>query len=257
MNYCIPSSNELVYDIPKRISIPSSQYNINNTHHKTIYCTDYAAWMTNKLIKFIFDLLSGLLFTDLIKIVFNKNRDDELKAIKRIIFLESIAPVPSSTAHFWRIRRSCLFHIADKGIIQQLHDEAENERIHLFIALQIYHPAILFRICLWIVLISFSFYYFIMYIIFPEYSHRLAGYMEEDAISTYSNMISDMDEGKFSGWKKIEAPLIAKLYYNLNDTATWKDVLICIRQDEIHHRDTQHSFANQQHTSIASRSTTD
>ena len=41
------------------------------------------------------------------------------------------------------------------------------------------------------------------------------------------------------------APEIAKRYWGLADDATLRDVVLVVRADEAHHRDVNHSFANE------------
>jgi len=41
------------------------------------------------------------------------------------------------------------------------------------------------------------------------------------------------------------APAIAKRYWGLSDEATLRDVVLVVRADEAHHRDVNHSFANE------------
>ena len=79
-------------------------------------------------------------------------------------------------------------------------EEAENERMHLFIFLNLKNPGILFRIM--IVLAQGIFYnlYFITYLLFPKYGHRFVGYLEEEAVHTYTCLLKAIDEGMLEKW---------------------------------------------------------
>ena len=72
----------------------------------------------------------------------------------------------------------------DHGWISSLLQEAENERMHLLIALDMYKPSSWFR---YLVLGSQGFvctFLFNAYIISPRYCHRFVGYLEEQAVKT-------------------------------------------------------------------------
>jgi hypothetical protein len=252
-----PSSYNLTYDLPQlippkdRCDFHTNKQNLGNarslgsasiTHHPVHSLIDFLAYSLNRIIKFTFDLLSGVLFGQ-----FFFHSSPELRAIKRIVFLESIAGVPGATGYFLRHVRSTLLHLPDYGRIEQLFSEAENERMHLFIALQVHQPRIFMRMALLVVYLAFNSFYFLTYLIVPSFCHRLSGYMEEDAVHTYTQMLQDLDNGKFPGWKELKAPKLARIYYKLPENALWRDVLLNIRQDEIHHRDSQHSIANHLH----------
>jgi ubiquinol oxidase len=43
----------------------------------------------------------------------------------------------------------------------------------------------------------------------------------------------------------VAAPAIAKRYWQLPENATLRDVVLVVRADEAHHRDVNHSFANE------------
>jgi len=53
-----------------------------------------------------------------------------------------------------------------------------------------------------------------------------------------------MDQGKLTEWKREPAPLIAKTYWKLSNSATMYDVIMVIRADEAHHRDVNHTLAD-------------
>ena len=70
----------------------------------------------------------------------------------------------------------------------------------------------------------------------------MVGYLEEEAVVSYTHYLAEIDAGRTPN---VPAPQIAKDYWNLADDATLRDVVIVIRQDEEHHRDTNHGFADQ------------
>ncbi len=74
------------------------------------------------------------------------------------------------------------------------------------------------------------------YIISPKICHRFVGFLEEEAVITYTRCLQDLDAGFLPEWEKTPAPQIAKKYWRLSDNAMMKDVLLMVRADEANHR---------------------
>lgn len=70
----------------------------------------------------------------------------------------------------------------------------------------------------------------------PKICHRFVGFLEEEAVITYTRCLEDLDAGKLPTWSNLPAPSIAKTYWKLPDDATMRDVLLVIRADEATHR---------------------
>jgi ubiquinol oxidase len=159
----------------------------------------------------------------------------------RAIVLETIAAVPGIVGALFQHLKS-LRHIKnDNGWVRELLDEAENERVHLFIYSEIAKPTQFER---WLVIIvQFFFYhlYFFLYLVSPHTAHRVVGYFEEEAIRSYETYKRLIDEGI---QKNINATDTAKKYWNLPDNATLRDVIEATIKDEMLHRDVNHRFAN-------------
>ena len=115
--------------------------------------------------------------------------------INRVIFLETITGVPGMIGGMMRHLRSIRTMERDQGWIHNLLNESQNQRTHLFHFLKLRHPGILGRIS--IVLIQGIFFnsYFLAYLISPSFCHRFVGYLEEEAVETYSAMIESLDKG--------------------------------------------------------------
>lgn len=131
----------------------------------------------------------------------------------------------------------------DHGWIKTLLEEAENERMHLLTALQLKNPGKLFRFAVLLSQGIFYNYFFVSYLISPRYCHRMVGYLEEEAVKTYTKCLEEFDKGNLDVWKKTEAPVLAKNYWKLGDDATMHDVIKNIRADEANHRDVNHTLA--------------
>ena len=161
----------------------------------------------------------------------------------RAVVLETVAGVPGMVAGMWNHLRSLRkMEQDDRGWIKTLLEEAENERMHLMIFVEIAKPNWFER---WMILLAqflFWHFYFALYIFFPKCAHRMVGYFEEQAVISYTEYLALIDQGKV---KNVSAPPIAINYYKLKDDATLRDVIIAVRKDEQGHSDVNHCMANE------------
>ncbi|CAG8451429.1 13950_t:CDS:2 [Dentiscutata erythropus] len=85
--------------------------------------------------------------------------------------------------------------------------------------------------------------FFALYLLSPKTAHRVVGYLEEEAIVSYTSFLKEIDAGNIQNTKDV--PDIAIDYWHLDrETATLRDVVLAIRADEATHRDTNHHFAD-------------
>ncbi|RKP04439.1 alternative oxidase, partial [Thamnocephalis sphaerospora] len=75
--------------------------------------------------------------------------------------------------------------------------------------------------------------YFLLYLTTPKTAHRVVGYLEEEAIISYTQMLKCIDDGSI---ENTPAPQIAIDYWNLPKDARIRDVTLAIRADEAMHR---------------------
>jgi len=159
----------------------------------------------------------------------------------RAVVLETVAAVPGMVGGMLQHLKSLRTMHNDRGKIKTLLDEAENERMHLMTFIKIAKPTWLERM---IVLIAqglmFNF-YFLLYLITPKTCHRIAGYLEEEAINSYTEYLVEIDSGSI---RNVPAPQIAIDYWRLPAGASLHDLVIAIREDEVRHRDINHAFAD-------------
>ena len=84
-----------------------------------------------------------------------------------------------------------------------------------------------------------------MYLIAPNFAHRFVGYLEEEAVYTYSKCLEAIDSGKLPSWQIMKAPAEAIEYYGLDpETASIRDVILNVRADEAVHRSVNHHFSD-------------
>lgn len=157
------------------------------------------------------------------------------------ITLETIASVPPMVAaalrHFDSLRN--VKH--DHGWVHMLLEEAENERVHLLTWMEVTKPTFIERMIVVLAQIGYTTFYTAAYLISPKWCHRLTGYLEEEAVAAYTSYLQAIDQGICPNGP---APEIAKKYWNLADDATIRDVVVCVRIDEAHHRDFNHEVAD-------------
>lgn len=47
-------------------------------------------------------------------------------------------------------------------------------------------------------------FFFLTYLVSPRYCHAFVGYLEEEAVKTYTHAIADLDAGKLPQWEKLQ-----------------------------------------------------
>jgi ubiquinol oxidase len=160
----------------------------------------------------------------------------------RAVILETVAGVPGmvggSLQHLRALRRM----ESDHGWIHVLLEEAENERMHLMTFIHITRPTRLEHLLIFIAQGIFYNLYFLIYLISPRISHRIVGYLEEEAVHSYTEYLAGVDDGSYAN---VPAPKIAIDYWKLDADARLREVIIAVRADECLHRDVNHQYANE------------
>ena len=165
-----------------------------------------------------------------------------------MIFLETVAGVPGMVASMVRHFESLRLMRRDGGWIHSLLGEAENERMHLLTFLELKRPGVLMRGAVLLTQGVFFNGFFLAYLVAPSFCHRFVGYLEEEAVHTYTRAIAELDAGHLPGWSALAAPPIAIKYWRLGEAATMRDVLLAVRADEAIHRDANHVFGSLEKT---------
>lgn len=153
------------------------------------------------------------------------------------MMLETVAGVPGMVGGMLLHLRSLRKFEQSGGWIKALLEEAENERMHLMTMVELVQPKWYERLLVLVVQGVFFNFYFVLYLLSPKLAHRVVGYLEEEAIHSYTLYLNDIDRGEI---ENVPAPSIAIDYWRLPKDATLKDVITVIRADEAHHRDVNH-----------------
>jgi len=137
----------------------------------------------------------------------------------------------------------CFANMTDR--IETLLEEAYNERMHLLTFMKMAEPG---RFMRFMILGAQGVFYngmFLAYLMSPRICHRFVGYLEEEAVLTYTRAIADIEAGKLPKWQSLEAPEIAVKYWNMPEGyRTMRDLLYYIRADEAKHREVNHTLGN-------------
>ena len=159
----------------------------------------------------------------------------------RAVVLETVAGVPGmvggSLQHLRALRRM----ESDHGWIHTLLDEAENERMHLMTFIQVTQPSQFERLLILVTQGIFYNFFFLLYLISPRTAHRVVGYLEEEAVHSYTEYLAGVDNGTYAN---VAAPKIAIDYWKLAPDARLREVIVAVRADEAGHRDVNHEFAD-------------
>jgi ubiquinol oxidase len=142
----------------------------------------------------------------------------------------------------WQHLRALHWMESDKGWISRLLNEAENERMHLMTFIHLAQPTRLERLIILLAQGVLFNGFFLLYLLSPRTAHRVVGYVEEEAVHSYTEYLHDLDSGITAN---VPAPQIAIDYWKLANDARLRDVIIGVREDERHHRDANHGFANE------------
>lgn len=87
--------------------------------------------------------------------------------------------------------------------------------------------------------------FFLSYLVSPRTCHRFVGYLEEEAVITYTHAIDELEKGKLPRWEELDAPNIAVKYWQMPEGhRKMLDLLLYVRADEAKHREVNHTLGN-------------
>ena len=194
------------------------------THHDPVGVGDRLALGAVKFLRFFAD-------------VFFRHRYGH-----RAVILETVAAVPGMVGGMLQHLKSLRRFQDDRGWIKTLLDEAENERAHLMTFIHVAKPNGLERLLIIVAQGIFFNGFFVVYILWPRVAHRFVGYLEEEAVYSYTEYLADIDAGRA---ENVPAPAFAIEYWKLPPDARLRHVVIAVRLDEAGHRDVNHGFSDE------------
>ena len=160
----------------------------------------------------------------------------------RAVVLETVAGVPGMVAGMLIHLRSLRKMERGNGtMIQEMLDEAVNERKHLMFFIEIAKPNWFERFLIVVAQFLFWHFYLLMYIITPKTAHKMIAYFEEEAVRSYTEYIELIKNNQI---ENVPAPQLAIEYYSLSKDATLLDMVMCVRDDERKHSQVNHRIAD-------------
>ncbi|MFN3881223.1 MAG: alternative oxidase [Nitrincola lacisaponensis] len=196
---------------------------LEQSHFKPQNTSDWIAYRMTRFLRFFADKLFA-------------NRYGH-----RAVVLETVAAVPGMVGGMLQHLKALRRIRDDEGWIRTLLDEAENERMHLMTFVHIAQPNRFERLLILLVQGVFYNSFFLLYLCSPRTAHRFVGYLEEEAVYSYTEYLAGIDEGRY---ENVPAPRIAIDYWQLPEDARLRDVVLAVRADEAGHRDVNHQFAD-------------
>ena len=224
-------------------------------HRRPSSLSDYVALGFVTMLRWSFDKATGYKHSQKVaKGVISPKSDEAMEELvtmtpdmwmRRIIFLESVAGVPGFVAGIVRHLSSLRKLEREGGWIGTLLQESENERMHLMTFLQMDKPRPFMRLMIFGAQGVFFNAFFFSYLISPRTCHRFVGFLEEEAVMTYTRCLADIDAGNLDEWNTTaKIPEIAQEYWHLPKDAKLRDLILAVRADESTHRHVNHTFAN-------------
>jgi hypothetical protein len=115
-------------------------------------------------------------------------------------------------------------------------------RLLTFVSLK--DPGLIFRAAVIAGQLGFGSAFLLAYAVAPKFCHRFVGYIEEEAVTTYSKIIEAIetaDNGSdLVAWRTQRAPRIARSYWHLGENGTVLELVYAVRADEAEHCDVNH-----------------
>ncbi|KAI9171927.1 Alternative oxidase [Paramyrothecium foliicola] len=226
---------------------------VEPAHRQPRVFSDWAAWKLVRFARFWMDLCTGIKpeqqsdkKNPTTAVVASKPLT-EAQWLVRFIFLESIAGVPGMVGGMLRHLNSLRRMKRDNGWIETLLEESYNERMHLLTFMKMCEPGWFMKTMLLGAQGVFFNGLFVAYLLSPRIVHRFVGYLEEEAVHTYTRVLRELDEGELPKWTdpQFRIPDIAVQYWNMPEgNRTMKDLILYIRADEAGHRGVNHTFGN-------------
>lgn len=218
---------------------------IQIAHRNATNWSDWVALGTVRIFRWGMDFATGYKHPEPGETLQAKFVMTEKKWLARFVFLESVAGVPGMVGGMLRHLRSLRRMKRDNGWIETLLEEAFNERMHLLTFLKLAEPGWFMRVMVLGAQGVFFNGFFLSYLISPRICHRFVGYLEEEAVITYTRAIQELEDGKLPEWETLEAPEIAVQYWKMPEgKRTMKDLLLYVRADEAKHREVNHTLSN-------------
>jgi len=222
-------------------------------HRKPETWGDWSAWKLVRFARYCMDKATGMKPDQQVDkknpttAVIAQEPLTEAQWLTRMIFLESVAGVPGMVGGMLRHLGSLRRMKRDNGWIETLLEESYNERMHLLTFMKMGEPGWFMKLMILgaqgVVFNGM----FLAYLVSPRICHRFVGYLEEEAVHTYTRCLREIEQGQLPKWSdpKFEIPELAVQYWRIPEgKRTMRDLILYIRADEAVHRGVNHTLSN-------------
>jgi hypothetical protein len=106
--------------------------------------------------------------------------------------------------------------------------------MHLLTFLSLYKPTVLLRTSIFFAQGVFYNILFVAYLVSPKVCHRFVGYLEEEAVHTYTRCLGEIDAGFLPRWERedggTKVPEVAVRYWRMPEgRRSMRDLILYIR----------------------------
>lgn len=105
--------------------------------------------------------------------------------------------------------------------------------MHLLTFLEMYKPGLAMRAAVFAAQGAFYNALFLAYLVSPGFVHRFVGYLEEEAVHTYTRCLREIDAGLLPGWTDdddFKIPEVAVRYWNMSEGRRgMRDLVLYVR----------------------------
>jgi ubiquinol oxidase len=159
------------------------------------------------------------------------------------VLKETMAILPPLTAAaglLLEAGRSGKHRVEDDARIHDLLETAKAHRARLLAFRRILPATTAERLAISFAQVVLGPIYWMLYQVFPRFSHRMVAYMNEFNITAYQKYMEQLRSGAV---ENVIAPIYAVEHWHLPASARLTDLVEAIQADEAHHRDANHALA--------------
>lgn len=120
----------------------------------------------------------------------------------------------------------------DNGWIETLLEESYNERMHLLTFMRMAEPGWFMKAMIIGAQGVFFNAMFLSYLVSPRICHRFVGYLEQEAVDTYTRLLREIEQGALPKWSdpNFRIPEIAVNYWRIPEgKRTMRQLILYIR----------------------------
>jgi hypothetical protein len=139
---------------------------------------------------------------------------------------------------------------AELGNVSRQLSEADNQRAAFRTVLQLRNPNLVVKVLTVMSQLVDAVFVVPCQAVAPRFSARVMGYMYEDALSLYTRVLRELEDGDLKSLQNKPAPIIAVQYWRMKSGATVNDAILAMRADKNHQMIINHTIASLKKTKV-------